>query len=162
MALQNTPMQSTAFKAWPGMCVALVYTRWHQDYVSTLVTGAKQACADMGVEVANVSSHAVAGAFELPQMAQALAHTKQVHAIVPLGCLIRGETIHYEVIAQTVTQALDALGRQTGVATALGVITVENHQQAKDRCGGSLGNKGYEAAQAAIELAVQIKEVSHG
>lgn len=155
-------MPAVTARAWPDMRVALVYTRWHHEYVDVLVEGAKQGCMELGVQDQHISGHAVAGAFELPQMAASLARSKKIDAIVALGCLIKGQTIHYEVIAQTVTQALDQVGRDTQVATALGVITVENHQQAKDRCGGSLGNKGFEAAQAAIELAVQMKEVSHG
>ncbi|MCB0326164.1 MAG: 6,7-dimethyl-8-ribityllumazine synthase [Bdellovibrionales bacterium] len=133
--------------------MAIVHTSWHRDIVDKLVDGAKRACLEQGIKESNIVCFEVAGSFELSQMVSHLAGSQKYGAIIPLGCLIKGETIHFEVIAQTITDALDEIGRRSGIPVSLGVITVNSKAQALERCGGKEGHKGYEAAIAAIQLA---------
>jgi 6,7-dimethyl-8-ribityllumazine synthase len=94
----------------------------------------------------------VPGSFEIPSAARTLAQTGTVDAIVALGCLIRGETTHYEHIATEVTRGIGQCAQETGVPHSYGVLTCENLEQAIDRAGLKSGNKGWEAAATAIEM----------
>ncbi|MEZ4705293.1 MAG: 6,7-dimethyl-8-ribityllumazine synthase [Bdellovibrionota bacterium] len=146
------PFQANAFVT-NKLRVAIIHTAWHTSIISALVEGAKKTCLDQGVAPENIDVFEVAGSFELPQMANHLARRGHYGAIIPIGCLIKGETIHFEIIAQTVTRALDEVARENDVPISLGVITVNTMEQALARAGGELGNKGSEAAIAALELA---------
>ena len=95
----------------------------------------------------------VPGAFEIPLAARELALTKKYDAIVCLGCLLRGDTAHYDVIVNEVTRGIGQSAQETGVPHAFGVLTCENLEQAIDRAGLKMGNKGFEAALAAVEMA---------
>jgi 6,7-dimethyl-8-ribityllumazine synthase len=95
----------------------------------------------------------VPGAFEIPLAARKLAETKKYDAIVCLGCLLRGDTAHYDVIVNEVTRGIGQSAQETGVPHAFGVLTCENLEQAIDRAGLKMGNKGFEAALAAVEMA---------
>lgn len=139
--------------------VALVYSSWHVDIVSRLVEGAKKACLEKGVSEENISYFLAPGAYELPQLVDRLARTKNFHAIVPMGCVIRGETNHFEMISNTISAAFDQIGRTHQVVVTLGVITAENIEQAHARSGGNKGNKGIEAAEAAIDLAAEFERL---
>jgi 6,7-dimethyl-8-ribityllumazine synthase len=103
----------------------------------------------------------VPGAFEIPSAARTLAETKKYDAVICLGCLIRGDTAHYDVIVNEVTRGIGQSAQETGVPHAFGVLTCENLEQAIDRAGLKMGNKGFEAALAAIEMANLKKAVSH-
>ena len=94
----------------------------------------------------------VPGSFEIPSAARTLAETKKYDAIVCLGCLIRGDTAHYDVIVNEVTRGIGQSAQETGVPHAFGVLTCENLEQAIDRAGLKMGNKGFEAALAAVEM----------
>ena len=93
------------------------------------------------------------GSFEIPSAARTLAETRKYDAIICLGCLIRGDTAHYDVIVNEVTRGIGQSAQETGVPHAFGVLTCENLEQAIDRAGLKMGNKGFEAALAAIEMA---------
>jgi len=95
----------------------------------------------------------VPGAFEIPLAARALAETGKYDAIICLGCLLRGDTAHYDVIVNEVTRGIGQSAQETGVPHAFGVLTCENLEQAIDRAGLKMGNKGFEAALAAVEMA---------
>ena len=95
----------------------------------------------------------VPGAFEIPSAARTLAETKKYDAIVCLGCLLRGDTAHYDVIVNEVARGIGQSAQETGVPHAFGVLTCENLEQAIDRAGLKMGNKGFEAALAAVEMA---------
>lgn len=148
-----TPEQKTKFK------VAIVSSAWHMDIIEHLIEGAKTACIKAGIQEQNIEYYSVAGAYELPQMIERLARTHNYHALIPVGCVIRGETNHYELIVQTISQAFDQIGRTHGVPVSFGVLTVENPSQAYERIGGSKGNKGAEAADAALSMASEFERV---
>lgn len=95
----------------------------------------------------------VPGAFEIPLAARKLAETKKYNAIICLGCLLRGDTAHYDVIVNEVTRGIGQSAQETGVPHSFGVLTCETLEQAIDRAGLKMGNKGFEAALAAVEMA---------
>ena len=102
----------------------------------------------------------VPGAFEVPSAARTLAETKKYDAIICLGCLLRGDTAHYDVIVNEVTRGIGQSAQETGVPHAFGVLTCDTLEQAIDRAGLKMGNKGFEAALAAVEMANLKKAVS--
>jgi 6,7-dimethyl-8-ribityllumazine synthase len=102
----------------------------------------------------------VPGSFEIPSAARTLAESKKYDAIICLGCLIRGDTAHYDVIVNEVTRGIGQSAQETGVPHAFGVLTCENLEQAIDRAGLKMGNKGFEAALAAVEMANLKKAIS--
>ncbi len=134
--------------------VAIIASRWNEVVTKRLVEGASKTLLSAGVAEEAIDLYWVSGSYELSQAASRLAKTKKYRAIVPLGCLIRGETVHFDVIARMVAVALDAVGRETGVAVSFGVLTVDTLEQALARSGGDQGNKGEDAARAAVELAL--------
>src|SRR5213078_4657748 len=101
----------------------------------------------------NLDTVRVPGAFEIPSAARALAETKKYDAIICLGCLLRGDTAHYDVIVNEVTRGIGQSTQETGVPHAFGVLTCDTLEQAIDRAGLKMGNKGFEAALAAVEMA---------
>jgi 6,7-dimethyl-8-ribityllumazine synthase len=103
----------------------------------------------------------VPGAFEIPSAARTLALTGKYHAIICLGCLLRGGTAHYDVIVNEVTRGIGQSAQETGVPHAFGVLTCDTLEQAIDRAGLKMGNKGFEAALAAVEMASLKAAVSH-
>lgn len=138
--------------------IAIVAASWHEGIVSSLIEGALSVIHKIKPDEAPILFR-VAGSYEIPQVVSELARSEDYVAIVPLACIIKGETPHFELIASTVFQALDEIARATGVAISNGILTTENLVQAQERSGGSLGNKGAEAAQAAISLAYTLKEI---
>ena len=102
----------------------------------------------------------VPGSFEIPSAARALAETKKYDAIICLGCLLRGDTAHYDVIVNEVTRGIGQSAQETGVPHAFGVLTCDTLEQAIDRAGLKMGNKGFEAALVAVEMANLKKVVS--
>jgi 6,7-dimethyl-8-ribityllumazine synthase len=105
------------------------------------------------VQKKNVEIVRVPGAFEIPIAARTLAETKKYDAIICIGCLLRGDTAHYDVIVNEVTRGIGQSAQETGVPHAFGVLTCETLEQAIDRAGLKMGNKGFEAALAAVEMA---------
>lgn len=136
-----------------GLRFALVVSRFNAFITERLLSGAEQALRQAGAKNENVKVVRVPGAFEIPTVARTLAESGDYDAIVCLGCLLRGNTLHYEVIANEVTRGIGQASQQTGVPMGFGVLTCDTLEQAIDRAGLKAGNKGFEAAMAAVELA---------
>ena len=118
-------------------------------------------CCGLARVVKDIDIVRVPGAFEIPSAARTLALTRKYDAIICLGCLLRGDTAHYDVIVNEVTRGIGQSAQETGVPHAFGVLTCETLEQAIDRAGLKMGNKGFEAALAAVEMAA-LKEVVSG
>jgi 6,7-dimethyl-8-ribityllumazine synthase len=136
-----------------GMKFALVVSRFNAFITERLLAGATDALRRTGARAADLEIVRVPGAFEIPAAAKMLAETGNYHALVAIGCLLRGDTAHYDVIVNEVTRGVGEVTLATGVPVGFGVLTCENLEQAIDRAGLKMGNKGFEAALAAIELA---------
>lgn len=136
-----------------GLRFAVVVSRWNAFITERMLEGALDALRRCGARREDVEVTRVPGSFEIPSAARLLAESGRFDAIVTVGCLIRGETSHYEHIATEVTRGIGQSAQETGVPHAYGVITVENLEQAIDRAGLKSGNKGFEAALTAIEMA---------
>ena len=141
-----------------GFRFAIVASRWNDFISSRLVDGALDALERSGADEKNVHVYRVPGAFEIPLLALQLADTQEFDAIVCVGTIIRGQTPHFDYIAAEVTRGIGEAGLQTGVPVIFGVITADNVDQAIERAGVKLGNKGFEAATVAVELANLYKE----
>lgn len=135
-----------------GMRFGIVVSRWNSFITERLLQGALDCLRRSGAKSADIHIVRVPGSFEIPSAARTLAETGTVDAIVTLGCLIRGETTHYEHIATEVTRGIGQSAQETGVPHSYGVLTCENLEQAVDRAGLKSGNKGWEAAVTAIEM----------
>ena len=135
-----------------GLHFAVVVARFNEDVTARLLSGARTAFERHGVRDDDVDVAWVPGAFELPIAARKLAESRRYDAIVCLGAVIRGETPHLDVLASSTAQALQAVAREFALPVAFGLITCENEEQAWARAGGERGNKGAEAALAAIEM----------
>ena len=135
-----------------GTRFAILASRWNARITDTLVTGARQCLADNGVPEAAVDVVRLPGAWELPVAAAKLAAARSHVAIVALGCVVRGDTRHYEQVADDCADGLMRVALDHGVPVANGVLAVELHEDAEKRAGGSHGNKGEEAALAALEM----------
>ena len=122
---------------------------WNREITDALVTGAEGAARAAGCTVERFT---VSGAFELPAAVRALAETKRFDAVIPLGCLIRGETPHFQVLADAVAGGLMTLSLTMPCAVALGVLTCDTPAQATARAGGAKGNAGAEAVAAALSV----------
>lgn len=135
-----------------GMKFAVITTRWNTVITDRLLQGALDCLRRSGATKADIQVIRVPGAWEIPNAARTVADLKQVDAIVTLGCLLRGETAHYEAIYTEVARGIGQSQQETGVPHAFGVLTCETLEQALDRAGLKAGNKGFEAASAAIEM----------
>jgi len=135
-----------------GMRFAIVVSRWNSFITERLLQGAVDALRRSGCRQQDLTIVRVPGAFEIPSQARTLALTRKYDAIVTLGCLIRGETDHYEHIATEVTRGIGQSAQETGVPHTYGVLTCETLEQALDRAGLKAGNKGHEAAVSAVEM----------
>jgi 6,7-dimethyl-8-ribityllumazine synthase len=131
---------------------AIVASRWNDSLVSRLIEGALDALSELSAEAQAIAVFRVPGAFEIPLCALKAAESGKFDAIICLGVIIRGQTPHFEYIAAEVARGIGAAGMKTGIPLLFGVITAENVDQAIDRAGVKLGNKGFEAATAAVEL----------
>jgi len=144
-----------------GMRFAIVVSRWNSYITERLLQGALDALRRSGSRMEGITVVRVPGAFEIPSQSRALAETGKFDAIITLGCLIRGETDHYEHIATEVTRGIGQSAQETGVPHTYGVLTCENLEQALDRAGLKSGNKGFEAALSAVEM-VSLKRRTTG
>jgi len=135
-----------------GMRFAIVVARWNAVITDRLLQGSLDALYRSGARRADVQVVRVPGAWEVPSAARTIAETGSVDAIVTLGCLLRGETAHYEAIYNEVARGIGQSQQETGVPHAFGVLTCDTLEQALDRAGLKAGNKGFEAAVAAIEM----------
>ncbi len=133
--------------------VAIVAGRFNETIVKQLVEGALDCLRRLHVKESDVSIVWVPGAFEIPSTVKRLATSGEVDAIVCLGAVIRGETAHFDYVAGHASHGIGAVALETGLPITNGVLTTENVAQATDRAGGKMGNKGFEAALAALEMA---------
>ncbi|HUY80175.1 MAG TPA: 6,7-dimethyl-8-ribityllumazine synthase [Acidobacteriaceae bacterium] len=134
------------------MKFAIIVARWNAVITDRLLQGALDCLHRSGVRKEDINVLRVPGAWEIPAAALAVAETKLVDAVVTLGCLLRGETAHYEAIYNEVARGIGQSQQETGVPHAFGVLTCDTLEQALDRAGLKAGNKGFEAASAAIEM----------
>jgi 6,7-dimethyl-8-ribityllumazine synthase len=136
-----------------GMRFAVVAARWNAVITERLLQGALDALVRSGAQRGDIAVVRVPGSWEIAGAARQLAETKKFDAIIALGCLLRGETAHYEAIYNEVARGIGQSQQETGIPHAFGVLTCETLEQALDRAGLKGGNKGFEAAAAAIEMA---------
>jgi 6,7-dimethyl-8-ribityllumazine synthase len=142
-----------------GFRFAIVASRWNDFISSRLVEGALDALERLGADEKLVDIFRVPGAFEIPLLALRLAESGKFDVVICVGTIIRGQTPHFEYIAGEVTRGIGEAGLQTGVPVVFGVVTADTVDQAIDRAGVKLGNKGFEAATTAVELASLYKAV---
>jgi 6,7-dimethyl-8-ribityllumazine synthase len=135
-----------------GYRFGIVVSEWNRDITGSLKEGARETLLKYHTPDSNIVVIHVPGSFELPSGALFLAEKGGFDAIILLGCVIRGETSHYDYVCQGVTQGTMALNIKYGIPFVFGVLTTENKQQALDRAGGKYGNKGVEAAITAIRM----------
>ena len=136
-----------------GLRFGIVVSRFNEFITDRLLHSAYDGLIRSGAKDGDIDIVRVPGSFEIPSAARTLAETKKYDAIICLGCLLRGDTAHYDVIVNEVTRGIGQSAQETGVPHAFGVLTCETLEQAIDRAGLKMGNKGFEAALAAVEMA---------
>lgn len=136
-----------------GLRFGIVVSRFNEFITDRLLRSAYDGLTRSGAKEKDIEIIRVPGSFEIPSAARSLAETKKFDAIICLGCLLRGDTAHYDVIVNEVTRGIGQSAQETGVPHAFGVLTCETLEQAIDRAGLKMGNKGFEAALAAVEMA---------
>ena len=137
-----------------GMRFGIVVSDWNREVTSALEKGAIDTLRKQGATPENIKVCHVPGSFELPLGGQFLIESETFDAVILLGCVIQGETRHFDFVCQGVTQGTMDLNLKYNIPFLFGVLTTDNQQQALDRAGGKLGNKGAEAASAAIRMAM--------
>jgi 6,7-dimethyl-8-ribityllumazine synthase len=145
-----------------GLRFAIVVARWNAVITDRLLEGALDALLRSGAKRADIQVVRVPGAWEIPAAAREIANAGKADAIVSLGCLLRGETAHYEAIYNEVARGIGQSQQETGIPHSFGVLTCENLEQALNRAGIKAGNKGFEAAAAAIEMVSLKQKLSEG
>jgi len=142
-----------------GLKFALVISRFNEFISKKLLEGAQDALLRHGVNEADIELAWVPGSFEIPLVAKKLAQTKKYDAVICLGAVIRGGTPHHEYIAAEVTKGIAKVSLDTELPVVYGVLTTENIEQAIERAGTKVGNKGFDAAMEAIEMANLMKSI---
>jgi 6,7-dimethyl-8-ribityllumazine synthase len=132
--------------------VGVVAARFNEQVVDGLLSGCLRRLTELGLNTDRVEIHRVPGAFELPVAAKLLAESKRVHAVICLGCVIRGDTPHFDYVAGEAARGIQKVSIESGIPVIFGVLTTNTEQQARDRIGGSHGHAGERAAEAAIEM----------
>jgi 6,7-dimethyl-8-ribityllumazine synthase len=145
-----------------GMKFAIVVARWNAVITERLLEAALDALLRSGAQRADIEVARVPGAWEIPSAARTIANLGKVDAIVTLGCLLRGETAHYEAIYNEVSRGIGQSQQETGIPHSFGVLTCESLEQALNRAGIKAGNKGFEAAVAAIEMVSLTRKLKQG
>ena len=136
-----------------GMRVGIVASRFNSFIVEKLLEGAVDGLVRHGVEEKNIYACWVPGAFEIPAVAQRMADCGKYDAVICVGAVIRGATSHYELVVNETTKGIAQIGMKSDIPVLFGVIATENIEQAIERAGSKAGNKGYECALGAIEMA---------
>lgn len=142
-----------------GLRFALVVSRWNDFLTSKLLLGAVEALESFGAKEENIETFVVPGAFELPLASKKAAQLGRFDAVIALGVVIRGETPHFDFVAGEAAKGISAVALETGIPVAFGVVTADNLEQAINRCGAKAGNKGAEAATAAVETAELFRQI---
>ena len=138
---------------------AIVASRWNEFISNRLVEGALDGLERLGASQDRVQVYRVPGAFEIPLLALRLAESEKFDAVICLGTIIRGQTPHFEYIANEVARGIADAALETGLPVVFGIVTADTVDQAIDRAGVKLGNKGFEAAMTAVELVNLYKEL---
>ncbi len=136
-----------------GLKVGMVVSRFNDFFTRKLLEGAEDALVRHGVADGDITVALVPGAFEIPLVASKLAISGTYDAVICLGVVVRGDTPHFEYVAAEVTKGVAAVGLETGIPVIFGVVTADTLEQAIERSGSKAGNKGFQAAEAAIEMA---------
>jgi 6,7-dimethyl-8-ribityllumazine synthase len=145
--------------AGAGRRIGIVVSRFNANITARLLAGALEALRAHGAAEEDLTVVYVPGAFELPLAAQQVARKANVQAVICLGAVIRGETPHFEYVAAEAAAGIGAVARACGLPVTFGVITADTMEQALARAGGGAGNKGYEAALAALEMADLLERI---
>jgi 6,7-dimethyl-8-ribityllumazine synthase len=135
-----------------GARFAIVASRFNDFIVDRLIGGARDALSRHGVDTARIQLVRVPGSWEIPLVCSKIAAARKVDAIVAVGCVIRGSTPHFDHVAGEVSKGIASVSLGSGMPIAFGVLTTDNIEQAIDRAGGKMGNKGWDAAVTAIEM----------
>jgi 6,7-dimethyl-8-ribityllumazine synthase len=141
---------------------AIVVSRFNEEITEGLLRGAREVFSEASVRDEDLTIVRVPGAFEIPIAAQRLAESGDYDAIVCLGCLIKGDTMHFEYIAEAASHGIVQAAAATGIPMAFGVLTTMTEEQAVERSGTGAGNKGREAAAAAMEMATLFRKLDEG
>ncbi|MDD4514394.1 6,7-dimethyl-8-ribityllumazine synthase [Massilibacteroides sp.] len=155
MATAYQNLSEYDFKSVPDasdMNFGIVVSEWNKHITEKLLEGACNTLEKHGVKAENIVVKRVPGSFELTYGAKHLAETKELNAIIVLGCVVRGDTPHFDYVCSGVTQGITELNLMYDIPFIFGLLTTDNMQQAEDRAGGRLGNKGDEAAITAIKM----------
>lgn len=142
-----------------GMKVGIVVARFNEFITNKLLGGAVDGLTRHGVADENITTAWVPGAFEIPLVAEKMAKSGKYDAIICLGAVIRGATSHYDYVCNEVSKGVAQVGLQAGIPVLFGVVTTENIEQAIERAGTKAGNKGYDCALSAIEMANLIQQI---
>ncbi|MCB0196706.1 MAG: 6,7-dimethyl-8-ribityllumazine synthase [Anaerolineae bacterium] len=142
-----------------GLKIGIVSSRWNDFMGSKLLEGAQDALIRHGVDAGDIDVAMVPGSFELPLAAQKMAHSRRYDAVVCLGVVIRGATPHFEYVAGEAAKGIAQVALQSGMPVTFGVVTTDTLEQAIERAGSKAGNKGAEAALAAIEMANLLRQI---
>ncbi|MEM0928927.1 MAG: 6,7-dimethyl-8-ribityllumazine synthase [Pseudomonadota bacterium] len=142
-----------------GLRICVIDTSWNDFIVGRLTEGAFSTLRRHGVADEDITHVTVAGAFEVPLAAQTAAQTGRYDAIVALGCVIRGATAHFDFVAGEAAKGIAKVGLDTGVPVVFGVLTTDTIEQAVERAGTKLGNKGAESASVAVETARTLQAI---
>jgi 6,7-dimethyl-8-ribityllumazine synthase len=142
-----------------GLKIGVVVSRFNEFFSQKLLEGAQDALLRHGVLESDIEVAWTPGSFEIPLVAQKMAASKKYHAVICLGAVIRGGTPHFEYIAGEVTKGIASVGLNTGVPVIFGIITADTLEQAVERSGTKSGNKGFDAAVSAIEMANLLKAI---
>jgi len=143
-----------------GMKFAIVAARFNDFITAKLMDGAVDALARHGAAESDITTIRVPGAFEIPLAARAAARTKKYDAVICLGAVIRGATPHFEYVSSEVSKGVAAASMETNVPVIFGVLTTDTIEQAVERAGAKAGNKGWDSALSAIEMANLMKQIS--
>ena len=135
-----------------GVKIGIVASRFNEIIVHKLLDGAVDGLVRHGVDSDNITAAWVPGSFEIPTAALRMAESGKYDALICLGCVIRGETSHYDYVCHEVSKGIAQIGMTTGVPTMFGIVTTENVEQAIARAGAHAGNKGYDCALSALEM----------
>lgn len=160
MATSTVPKPPSDFSDGSGMHVTIVAARWHQEIVDRMLDAAVTTLTSMNVKSTNIRIIRVPGSFELPLAVSVACKKTKTDAVIALGCVVRGETPHFDVVVHPVAQAMQTIQVKTGVPVIFGVLTTDTIEQAQARSGGDHGNKGIDCALAAIEM-VHVKRLLH-
>lgn len=142
-----------------GFRFCIVVSRWNDEFTSKLADGAVEALREAGAGHEVIETYQVPGAFELPLACLKAAESGDFDAVIALGVVIRGDTPHFDYVAGQASSGIMQASMQTGVPVMFGVITADTVGQVTERCGEKADNKGYEAAQSAIEMATLLREI---